>query len=368
MTQRTVLDNNNIGDQTKKSLLRDIIKKLNGLERYDKPKEDAYNEYANDVLEKAKDEVGNNGMIVLEYALKELATNFGKTFSTHDIIITIKNADGTEAGELHSTKDKSLAPALVTNSWHVCRGVDNSDGDRAVVGQSQVTIMALLNQLDNKIVSDDALATQVKSLYTQLLWTEGIEGHTIGEAIKNRELKCGGSSNKGRIATLPINTSQGDVAKSGLAFIRDVMSGKSVFDSVSGLQNNVKSDVSIDNVIVACLIAELRLDNFARMMDIGYGINRTSTGMDFLGNGKTFSQWLTALKSSLGRCEESRDNIQRRYGPSDDEIGDVEEVGDEEEGEVGDGGEVEDGDEGESSSDEEEELPFHAFGAAPTRG
>jgi len=301
---------NNIGDQTNKSSLREIIKKLHGLERYDKPKENAYNEYANDVLEKAKDEVEDDGgMIVLEYALKESATNFGKTFSTHDIIITIKNADGTKAGELHSTKDKLLALALVTNSWHVCRGVNNSDGDRAIVGQSQVSIMTLLNQLDNKIVSDDALATQVKSLYTQLLLTEGIEGHTIGEAIKNRDLKCGGSSNKGRIATLPINTSRGDVAKPGLNLIGNVLSGKSVFDSVSGLQKNIKSGVSIDNVVVACSIVELGLANFASVMDIGYGLNSQNTGIV---DGDSFSEGWLYLEHRL-KCEESKNNMQGRF-------------------------------------------------------
>ena len=248
-------------------------------------------------------------MIVLEYALKESATNFGKTFSTHDVISIIKNADGTEAGTLYSTKDKSLAPVLVTNSWHVIRGVKNSDGARAVVGQSRLSIMTFLNQLDNKIVSDIALTTQVKSLYTQLLWTEGISGRTIGEAIMDRKLKCGGSSNKGRIATLPMNTSQGDVAKRGLNFIGKMMSGKSVFDSVSGLQNNVNSDVSIDNVVVACLIAELGLANFVRMMDIGYGLNSQITGID---DGDSFSEGWLDLEYKL-KLEESKNNMQGRF-------------------------------------------------------
>ena len=357
-----ILASDNICDETKKSLLRDSIKTLNGLKRYDKPKDDgAYEKYANNVLKEAKEVVSNNGMIVLEKVLKEVATDFETIFPTHCIESIIKNADGTEAGTLYSTEDTSLAPVLVTPSWHVRRGVNNSDGDRAVVGRSQLTIMTLMNQLDNKIVSDDALAAQVKSLYTQLLWTEGIKGCTIGEAITDRKLKCGGSSHKGRIVTLPINTSRGDVVRSGVLFISKMMSGKSVFDSVSGLQNNVNSDVSIDNVVVACSIAELGLANFARMMDIGYGLNSQNTGIV---DGDSFSEGWLDLEHRL-KCEESRKNIQVRYGPRDDNEGQG--SGDDDGEEIGDGGEVEDGDEGESSSDEEE-LPFAVFGAAPTRG
>lgn len=248
-------------------------------------------------------------MIVLEYALKESATNFGKTFSTHDVISIIKNADGTEAGTLYSTKDKSLAPVLVTNSWHVIRGVKNSDGARAVVGQSRLSIMTFLNQLDNKIVSDTALAAQVKSLYTQLLWTESFKGCTIGEAIMDRKLKCGGSSNKGRRVTLPMNTSSGDVAKRGLNFIGKMMSGKSVFDSVSGLQNNVNSDVSIDNVVVVCSIAELGLANFASVMDIVYGLNSENTGIV---DGDSFSDGWLDLEHRL-KCEQTKNNMQGRF-------------------------------------------------------
>ena len=277
-----------------------------------------------------------------------------KSFHTHDVTSSIKNADGTEAGLLHSAEDKSSAPALIIHSMHVIRGVKNSDGDRAVVGQSRVSIMTLLNQLDNKIVSDDALAAQVKSLYTQLLLTEGIEGHTIGEAIMDRKMKCGGSSNKGRISTLPMNTSQGDVARSGVPFVSNVMSGKSVFDSVNGLKNNVESDVSFDNVAVVCLIAELGLDNFASVMDIGYGINRENTEID---DSISFSDGWLKLKLRL-ECEQSSNKMQVMYGPREGNEG----IGDD------NGEEIGDGDEGESSSDEEEELPFAVFGAAPTRG
>ena len=80
--KRELVSVNNNGDGTKKSLLREIIKKLNGLERYDKPKDiDAFKEYADNVLEAAKGTVEDDGMIVLEFVLKEAATDFDEIFS-----------------------------------------------------------------------------------------------------------------------------------------------------------------------------------------------------------------------------------------------------------------------------------------------
>lgn len=338
------------------------VQSLYGLDRYDDPKgSNAYVNAVNNTLVKVEQEA-NIGMLVIENTMKDVS-KFNDIFPTYKNTLHIKNADETFAGSILSDNNDSTL-ILTLPSLHLMRGVKVTDKQRFVTRQAQLSIMKCL--CDAGMVSDTALETQQKAAYSQLLWTEGI-GVNDAKAVMSDESnidKCDGSSEKGRMVVLG-SLSRITPVKEGVDFIGKLMSGKYVFnaDSMPHLRKNVTEN-SIDNVVVACLVAALGLDNFASVMDIGYGINRKSTGMDFLGDGKTFSDWLTALKGSLGRCEESRDNIQRRYGLRDGNEG-GEEVGDG--GEVEEGGEVVDGDEGESSSDEEE-LPFAVFGAAPTRG
>ena len=250
-------------------------------------------------------------MLVIENTMKNVS-KFDTIFPGYKNTLHIKNADETFAGSILS--DNNDSPLILTlPSLHLMRGVKVTDKQRFVTRQAQLSIMKCL--CDAGMVSDTALETQQKAAYSQLLWTEGI-GVNDAKAVMSDESnidKCDGSSEKGRMVVLG-SLSRITPVKEGVDFVGKFMSGKYVFnpDSKPSLRKAETVD-SIDNVVVACLIAELGLANFAVMLDIGYGINSRLTGTDFLGDGKQFSHWLTSLKISLGRCEETRNNMQGRF-------------------------------------------------------
>ena len=296
------------------------VQTLCGLDRYDDPKgSNAYVTAVNDKLAKVKQE-DNSGMLVIENTMKK-ASKFDTIFPAYKNTYDIKNADGTVAGNILFDNNDSSPLILALPSLHLMRGVKVTDKQRFVARQAQLSIMKCL--YDAGIVSDTALETQQKAAYSQLLWTEGIGDNDAKEVMSDKSdiNMCDGSSEKGRMVVLG-SLCRITSVKEGVDFIGKLMSGKYVFDADSNpsLGKNVTEN-SIDNVIVACLVAEIGLDNFARMMDIGYGINSDVAGVDFLKEGTSFSNNWLCLKHRL----ECGNKVQQRWeGAGEDDGSDDE--------------------------------------------
>jgi len=296
------------------------VQTLCGLDRYDDPQgSNAYVNAVNDALVKAEREV-NSGLLVIEDTMKDVS-KFDTIFPAYKKTLRIKNDDGSVAGTIYT--DNNDSPLILTlPSLHLMRGAKVTDKQRFVTRQAQLSIMKCL--CDAGIVRDTtALETQQKAAYSQLLWTEGMGNNDAKEVMSNESdiNKCDGSSEKGRMVVLGSLCRRN--VKEGVDFIGKLMSGKYVFDADSNpsLGKNV-TNVSIDNVIVACLVAELRLANFARMMDIGYGINSDVAGVDFLKEGTSFSNNWLCLKHRI----ECGNKVQQRWEGADEENGSDDEL------------------------------------------
>ena len=317
-----ILKNDSLDDVQKPPAIIGEINKLIGLERYDEPTDaNAYAKASNElIVESMKNTNTPPGMIMTTHVTRDLVKDNTKKYNQE---VVIKNHDGSkaEAALMHCTTDKSVPLLASLASPHLIRGGKYSIVQRAKNGQSYNSFMMCLHQA-GLVENFETVVNQVKYLYTLLLWTEAF-GPSIKDLMADPKLDHGGSVEKGRMATLPLGMSR-DPVKSKVAFLAKLVRGKKLDNAV--VEGHVKhlqindygalwDDDCMDSVVVACLVAELGLHNFAHMMDVVFGINEQSVGMPMHNN---FENWLAGLQFGLYQAKETQGKLQQAWDAAPD--------------------------------------------------
>ena len=271
----------NLLDSGENNLILNEIDKLFGLKRYDEPQEEDLHEKVNETIINAQNTVRPPGMITIENATKERisVTNIKE----YDGDVKIKNHDGTVAGTIVSTTDVSKPSIMSIPSPHLIRGVGSTVQQRAINDQAFLAIMTCLSFAD--FFPRGVVEKQRRYSYAQFLWMEHIGKHSIGDVIADpKKKKLSGSTEKGRMVALPEGMSRVSTVREGVKFVAKVIS------------RDTGEGPCIDSVVVACLVAELGLSNFAKMMKVVFGIDKTNTNYDIE---TEFSDWLVNVELEM---------------------------------------------------------------------
>ena len=210
----------------------------------------AYSAAVEKQLKEAKDAACDNEIIVIEETSIEQLGKKAKAdhLPANSEKFTLLNNDKSVAGTIYKyNHNGKTIKILVTPSWHCIRGAKYTIKQRINNGQSYITIMRSLTNA--KISSPASLLKQVQIFCAQLIEMEGFGN--LEKGIEN----CTGSVWKAIRNALPKDLCR-DPIRTGVA----------------GLGKPISPVNGIDSLKVVCLVAVLGVDDFTKMMKIGYDI------------------------------------------------------------------------------------------------
>jgi len=231
--------------------IKGAIKLFEGMKRYLSPVDKKrYTEGCDKVMDNLVEQVISSQeeeLIMTEKALKDQMSPEAraKHFPSDSKQIPIHNADGSTAGTIYRyVREEKVVRILVTGSWHVVRGQNNTTKDRTSVGRCYIGILGVFGEAG--IQDQSVVENERKIMLAFFIVMEGYSGDIINRPTE----KLLGSFHDARRSVSP-NNSFKDPIRAG----------------VLNLTRAISSDI-VDTLTTVCLVAVLGLDSFSAMMKV----------------------------------------------------------------------------------------------------